>query len=113
MLAAKVPLAPKYNIERLELIIITVMEYLLQIHKHCAFPDRQMGPMFVNVIQGELMRYLPAWFALAPSSLIPKGVNPQTAAKVWSWAIFGTGISEGREHRRNQPRRLLGKSPWC
>ncbi len=86
----RVPLAPRYTLEQLDRIIITVMEFLAQIHKHCARPDRQVGPLLVNAIQEELMLYLRDWFALATPSLIPQGVDPQTAANVWSWAIFGT-----------------------
>jgi len=97
VLAEKVPLAPGHTIERLRQIIVTVMEYLTQIHRQCVRPDHQVEPMFESAVQEELMKYLLDWFAITPPSLIPKGVNPQTASNVWSWAIFGTAIQWAHE----------------
>jgi AcrR family transcriptional regulator len=93
VLADKAPLAPIYTEERLQQIIVTVMEFFAPIHKHCAPTDRQqVAPVFESAVQEELMKYLLDWFALAPPTLVPKGVNPQTAANVWSWAIFGAAF---------------------
>ena len=92
MLAGKVPLAPVHDRERLQLIIVTVLDFFSQTQKHCAPPDRQVGPVLVFGIQEELMNYLLDWFAIAQPTLIPKEVDPKAAVKVWSWAIIGTAI---------------------
>jgi len=92
VLADKAPPAPIDSLERLQLIIVTVMEYIGHIHKHCVRSDQPVGPMFESAVQEELMKYLLDCFALTPPSLIPRGVSPQTAAKVWSWAVFGTAM---------------------
>ena len=93
VLADKVPLAPVYTMDRLQQIIVTVMEFLLPFHKQCAHADRQqVTSMFESAVQEELNKYLLTWFALTSPSLVPKGVNPQVAANVWSWAIFGMAI---------------------
>ena len=92
-LADQVPLGPIYTMERLHRTIITVMEFLAQLHQHCVRPDHlQVGPMFESAVQEELNQYILDWFAIAPPLLVPQGVNSQTAAKVWSWAIFGTAF---------------------
>jgi AcrR family transcriptional regulator len=77
---------------RLQLLIVTVLEYIRQIHRHCARTDRQVEPMFETAVQEELNRYLVRWFEQAPPEVIPPRVDLQTAAAMWSWAIFGTGI---------------------
>lgn len=93
VLADKVPLAPVYTMDRLQQLIVTVMEFLLPFHKQCGHADRQqVMSMFESAVQEELNKYLLTWFAMAPPSLALKDVNPQTAANVWSWAIFGMAI---------------------
>ncbi len=100
-LTDKVPLAPIYTVERLQQIIIAVMEFFAPLHKHCTPTNRQqMTPMLESAVQEELMKYLLDWFAAAPPSLAPKGVKAVTAANVWSWAIFGTAfqwVQEGQK----------------
>jgi len=101
-LADKVPLAPVYTVERLQQVIITVMEFLLPIQQHCKPTDRQqMTPLFVSAVQEELVKYLLEWLVMSPPALVPQGVNPQTAANVWSWAIFGTAFqwAQGSQKR--------------
>ncbi len=100
VLASNVPPAPAFTLERLQQIVVTMLEFLLPIHQHCSPTDRQqMTPMLASAVQEELQKYLLDWFSLAPLSLIPIGVNPRTAANVWSWAIFGTALqwSQGNQ----------------
>lgn len=100
-LADKVPLAPIYTIERLQQIIVTVMEFFGPLHKHCTpFNRQQMTPMLESAVQEELMKYLLDWFAAAPPSLAPKGVKKETAASVWSWAIFGAAFQWSQEGQK-------------
>ncbi len=97
-LADRVPLAPIYTEERLQQIIVTVMEFFAPLHKHCTPTNRQqMTPMLESAVQEELMKYLLDWFSAAPPSLAPKGVKMETAASVWSWAIFGTAFQWAHE----------------
>jgi AcrR family transcriptional regulator len=95
-LAEQVPpdLAPDaaFCAGRLHLLIVTVLEYIYQIHGHCARSDRQVEPMFETAVQEELNQYLLRWFHQAPPELIQPTVDLPVAAMVWSWAIFGTGI---------------------
>ncbi len=92
-LADKVPISPIYTVERLQQIIITVKEFFAPLHNHCLPADRQqITPMLETAIQEELMKYLFTWFLEAPPVLVPKDVKAQTAANVWSWAIFGTAF---------------------
>jgi AcrR family transcriptional regulator len=100
-LADKVPLAPIYTVERLQQIIVTVMEFFAPLHKHCTPTNRQqMTPMLESAVQEELMKYLLAWFSAAPPSLAPKGVKMKTAASVWSWAIFGNAFQWAQEGQK-------------
>jgi AcrR family transcriptional regulator len=95
-LVEKVPpdLAPDaaFCAGRLHLLIVTVLEYIFQIHGQCARGDRQVEPMFETAVQEELQQYLMRWFEQAPPEVIPAGVDLKIAATMWSWAIFGTGI---------------------
>jgi len=95
-LVEKVPpdLAPDaaFCVGRLHLLIVTVLEYLYQIHGHCARNDRQVEPMVETAVQEELNQYLVRWFEHAPPEVIPPDVDLKAAAVMWSWAIFGTGI---------------------
>ncbi len=45
-LAEKIPATPEYTLERLRLLIVTVLEYIIQIHSHCSPSNRQVEPMF-------------------------------------------------------------------
>jgi AcrR family transcriptional regulator len=107
----KVPLAPLYTMERLQQIIVTVMEFLAPIHKHCSPSSdaQQMTPMLESAVQEELKGYLLAWFKLAQTTLIPRGVNPQTAANVWSWAIFGTAYQWAQEGQKVSAGKTAGE----
>jgi len=100
LLAEKVPpdLAPDaaFCLGRLQLLIVTVLEYIYQIHGHCARNDRQVEPMFETAVQEELNQYLGRWFGQAPPEVIPPEVDLKVAAMMWSWAIFGTGIQWAR-----------------
>ncbi len=47
-------------------------------------------------MQEEVYRYILRWMEQAQPGLIPHGASVQTAALVWSWAIFGSGIQAAR-----------------
>ena len=100
-LAEKVPLEPIYTLKQLQRVIVAVMEFLLPMHKNCSRPNReQMDPVFESAVQEELNKYLMDWFLMAPSSIVPPGLNQEVAARVWSWAIFGAALQWSQEARR-------------
>lgn len=92
ILAEKVPLSTNTGIDRLQPIILTVIDFIVQIQRHCSISDMQIGPLIIFAIQEELMKYLLDWFALTPALRFPKGLKSQAAGRVWSWAIIGTAI---------------------
>ena len=95
-LLTKIPGSPEYTHQRLILLIVTVIEFVLTIQAHCGPADRQIEAMFETAVQEELYLYLADWMNHAPQAMIPPEVPPQTAASVWSWAIFGTAIQTAR-----------------
>ncbi len=95
-LLTKIPDCPEYTHQRLILLIVTVIEFVLTLQANCAPADRQIEAMFETAVQEELYLYLADWMAHAPQGMVPPEVTTKTAASVWSWAIFGTAIQTAR-----------------
>ncbi len=95
-LLTKIPDYPEYTHQRLILLIVTVIEFVLTIRTHCEPADRQIEAMFETAVQEELYLYLADWMDHAPKGIVPLEVTTKTAASVWSWAIFGTAIQTSR-----------------
>jgi AcrR family transcriptional regulator len=100
-LAEKAPLSAECTVERLQRIIVTVMEFYAPVHHHCTPTGKQqMAPMFESAVQEELKRYLLKWLGMSAMALIPLGVNPVIAANLWSWAIFGAAVQWAQENQK-------------
>jgi hypothetical protein len=77
---------------RLRLLVATVVEFLAEVDAHCAQTSKLIEPMFESSVQEELNALLLSWLRPVPSEILPSWHLPETAALVWSWAIFGAGI---------------------
>ncbi|HMD89524.1 MAG TPA: TetR/AcrR family transcriptional regulator [Anaerolineaceae bacterium] len=91
-LSQKAPISSEFDSEHLCQLVVTVFEFLADIHQHCSTADRQIEPMFETAVQDELNEYLLAWFNRLPPGLVPPDIQPAIGTLVWSWAIFGAGI---------------------
>ncbi len=93
----RVSSADGFSRARLRLLVATVFEFLAEVDAHCAQATQLIEPMFASAVQQELNALLLSWLRPVPPEILPAWHLPETAALVWSWAIFGAGIKWSRE----------------
>jgi AcrR family transcriptional regulator len=102
-MAARLGPAPRFSLDHLRLLVVTVCEFLGQFQGHCAPGDRSVEPHVEVKVQEELATFLLGWLRQVP--LVPEqadgpdGGVRERLASLLSWAIFGAGVEWSRGER--------------
>ena len=88
LLVGKLPPQSRWSTENLQLLIATVFDFLAFVHHDCTPAQRELDPMLESAVQEEVYGVLLRW--LQPLVPISSPAQPETVARVTSWAIFGT-----------------------
>lgn len=103
--------ASRFSLDNLRLLVVTVCEFLRQLHGHCAPGNHTIEPPLEMKVQEELEAFLLGWLRQAPlakghadglnGANGTAGATQEAMASLLSWAIFGAGIEwNGGEHKR-------------
>jgi AcrR family transcriptional regulator len=102
-LTARLGPTPRFSLDRLRLLVVTVCEYLAQFQGHCAPSDRNIEPQVEVKVQEELATFLLGWLRQVPLTSGqadgPDGGARKRLASLLSWAIFGAGVEWSRGDR--------------
>ncbi len=82
------------------MLILAVCDFLIQIHGKCQKHQRHFEPFVQSTIQGLLERILLGGLTKAP---LREGVQPELAATVVSWAIYGAALQWLKREDRPDP----------
>src|SRR6266699_1737973 len=85
LLGAGLVTAP-YSESSLRRLVTTVMKFMTHFHSSCRPADRDLEPMLETKLQSELAIFLDGWLGERA------GAEPGPAAKLVSWAIFGSAM---------------------
>jgi AcrR family transcriptional regulator len=94
---------PRFSLDNLRLLVVTVCEFLGQFQGHCAQGNRSVEPQVEVKVQEELATFLLSW--LRQGSLVPgqadgpDGRVRETVPALLSWTIFGAGVEWSRGGR--------------
>lgn len=88
VLAAKLPAASAWSDEHLRVLILTVFDFLGEIH-HCKPGSQDLDPLLETAVQQEIARVLLGWLGASTVAAGLKGISAKAAAMLWSWGIFG------------------------
>ena len=101
--------APRFSLDNLLLLVVTVCEFLDQFQGHCAPGDRNVEPQVEVKVQEELASFLLSWLRQVPlasrnadgGGATGTSGTRESLASLLSWAIFGAGVewSRGRRER--------------
>jgi AcrR family transcriptional regulator len=87
----------------LHVLLVTVCDFLVQFHGHCAPADRDLEPLVEAKVQQEIYTFLVRWLRQAPHGEGFARASQETVATVLSWAVFGVGIEWSRSERTGPP----------
>jgi AcrR family transcriptional regulator len=95
--------APRFSLDHLRLLVVTVCEFLGQFQGHCPPGDRSVEPQMEVKVQEELETFLLGWLRQVPlaSGQVngPDSGARERLASLLSWAIFGAGVEWSRGER--------------
>ncbi|HEV8632812.1 MAG TPA: TetR family transcriptional regulator [Chloroflexota bacterium] len=98
-LGRRLPLAARFSVGNLHLLIRAVFDTLAEFHDHCKPTLRDIAPLIEARVQREIRAVLARWLGEPPPASAPRPVTRETAAEVLSWAIFGAGLEWARGAR--------------
>jgi len=95
---------PRFSLDNLRLLVVTVCEFLSQFQGHCAPGDRNIEPQVEMKVQEELSSFLLSWLRQVPLTSGNANGNGgsgtrESLASLLSWAIFGAGVEWSRGGR--------------
>ncbi len=109
-LRKQVPESAHYSPETLTTLIVTICEFLTQVHTHCPPPHDQFETLMEKQIKAELNEVLKAWLLEAPTKAHNRAA-PELAAMMATWAIYGAAVQwslqEPRESVNDFARQVL------
>ena len=95
--------APRFTLDNLRLLVVTVCEFLGQFQGHCAPGDRSVEPQVEVKVQEELATFLLSWLRQVPlvpgQADGPDGRVREAVPALLSWTIFGAGVEWSRGGR--------------
>lgn len=94
LVASKIPASPSLTISNLQLLVLTVFDFLSHIHHEGCTPGdkQQIDPLFEEAVQQELYSILFNWLKNVPKTDGPRRVPLETTVTAMSWAIFGSAV---------------------
>lgn len=94
LVASKLPDTSSVTTSNLQLLVITVFDFLSQIHQEGCTPanKQQIEPLFEDAVQQELYSILFNWLKRVPTAGGPRRVPLETTVTAMSWAIFGSAV---------------------
>jgi len=96
-LERRLPLAVRFDLDGLPLLVRVVLETLVQVQEHCGPRGPSAEPSIEALVQDELQRYIRAWLD-APTRR--SRASAATAALVVSAGIVGAGVPWSRAAKR-------------
>ncbi len=92
-LESRVLNACEFSIENLRLLIVTVCEFVAELHAHCLAPEQQFQTLIETQIRTQVYGLILHWLE------ITKQIenNPERAATAASWAIYGLAQQWSKE----------------
>ncbi len=104
---SQLPERSAYSPENLARLVLTVIEFMDEIRRHCPRPYGQLEPLMEKQIKAELNEILQNWLAKMPLGGSQADPTPEQAAMVASWAIYGAAthwIQEEQTKPANEDR---------
>jgi len=98
-LRSQLPEGSRFNPENLAHLILTVCEFVAEMHHQCPPPRSQFDPLMEKQIKAELYEVLQAWLGEMPSGQSQRRRAPELAARVTSWAIYGAAVEWSQQER--------------
>jgi AcrR family transcriptional regulator len=102
-LTARLGPTPRFSLDHMRLLVVTVCEFLAQFQGHCAPTDRNVEPQVEVKVQEELAIFLLSWLRQVPLASGQAdgqdGGARERLASLLSWAIFGAGVEWSRGER--------------
>jgi AcrR family transcriptional regulator len=85
-----------YTPENLRMLILTVCQFLSQIHTDCVQSQRQFEPLIEKQVKNQTYELLHAWLEKMKTP-----ISTEIPATVASWAIYG--LASHWSHRKQRP----------
>ena len=94
LVASKLSDSSSLTNSNLELLVVTVFDFLSQIHHEGCKPNdkQQIDPLFEEAVQQELYSVLFNWLKRVPTTGGSRRVPLETTVTAMSWAIFGSAV---------------------
>lgn len=91
-IAATFPAPCRVNERNLEALLVTTMQWCMELHARAKPEDRQLLPLFFIAMPEELSRLLLEWFSQTPDLDLPPRVTLEAVVMMMSWTIVGTSF---------------------
>lgn len=91
-LADALPPIPYWGTETLRSLILIVLHYFQEFHRHCRHP-KSIDPLFERSIQNELEEVFFTWLTQVPDAEKRWPSPIKTIAQIVSWSIFGAAVT--------------------
>jgi AcrR family transcriptional regulator len=93
MLQSKLSPDSEFSLDNLQLLVITVCEYLEQFNSHhCGSSVKQFEPLMEKEVQTQIYHLILRWIKQLKADKVKRLASPEVVASMISWAIFGAGL---------------------
>jgi len=98
-LRSSLPEVSAFNPDNLATLILTVCDFVSDMHRQCPPPHGQMETLMEKQIKVELYAILRAWLADLPLGESRQRATAEQAAMVSSWGIYGAALQWSQQKR--------------
>ncbi len=99
VLTNSLPTSSSLSTSSLQILILTVFNFLGDLHHRCQPTDRRFDPLFEAALQQQLAEILLNWLKQLPPTEQQRLQPLETTALVISWAIFGPAVQWSHSRR--------------
>ena len=90
-----------FSFDNLQVLILTVFEYLEQFNGHQCDPSaQQFEPLIEKEVQSQIYHYISRWVIQWQTEQLQPLMAPEVMASAISWAIFGAGLRWSRDDKK-------------
>ena len=90
-----------FSLDNLQVLILTVCEYLEQLNSHqCDSSTKQFEPLIEKEVQSQIYHFILRWVTQLQADQLKSLADPEVIASAISWAIFGAGLHWSRDVKK-------------
>ena len=90
-----------FSLDNLQVLILTVCEYLEQFNSHqCDSSTKQFEPLIEKEVQSQIYHFILRWVIQWQTEQLKPLTAPEVMASTISWAIFGAGLHWSRDGKK-------------